>query len=102
MPKIVIETIKKIINERNIAINFNTQNSFEKTIVKKIINFFPISHLEGMNKIRSITQKINLKSKYIFTVYGHVNNDLFKVWLAEQIESKNSKLIIYFILVIRN
>lgn len=86
--------LKKIINERNIAINFNTQNSFEKTIVKKIINFFPISHLEGMNKIRSITQKINLKSKYIFTVYGHVNNDLFKVWLAEQIESKNSKLII--------
>ena len=41
-----------------------------------------------MNKIRSITQKINLKSKYIFTVYGHVNNDFFKVWLAEQIGQK--------------
>ena len=86
--------LKKKINQRNILINFNTQNSFEKTIIKKIINFFPISHLEGMNKIKSITKKINLKSKYIFTVYGHVNNDFFKVWLAEQIESKNSKLII--------
>ena len=70
-------------NQRDIVINFNTQNTFEKIIVKKIINFFPISHLEGTNKIRSITQKINLKSKYIFTVYGHVNNDFFKVWLAE-------------------
>ena len=86
--------LKKKINQRNITINFNTQNSFEKIIVRKIINFFPISHLEGMNKIGAITKKINLKSKYIFTVYGHVNNDFFKVWLAEQIESKNSKLII--------
>lgn len=82
------------INNRNITIDFDAQNSFEKIIAKKIINFFPVSHLEGMNKIKSITNKLNINCKYIFTVYGHVNNDFFKIWLAEQVETKNSKLII--------
>ena len=82
------------INHRNISINFNARNSFEKNVVKKIINFFPLSHLEGMSQIKSITKKINFDCKYIFTAYGHVNNDFFKIWLAEQIEHKKAKLII--------
>lgn len=86
--------LSKDIGERNIIINFQTKNTFEKSIVKQIVNFFPISHLEGMNKIRSFIKKVEIKSKYIFTTYGHINNDLFKVWLANKIDSKKSKLII--------
>lgn len=86
--------LSKEIGVRNIEINFQTKNTFEKTIVKKIVNFFPISHLEGMSRIKTFVKKIDIKSKYIVTSYGHINNDLFKVWLAEKIETKKSKLII--------
>ena len=79
-----INLSKKII-KRNVLINFKTRNSFEKIVVKKIINYFPLSHLEGMKKIRQLTDRVKVKSKYIFTSYGHINNDLFKVWLAEKL-----------------
>ena len=47
-----------------------------------------------MSRIKTFVKKIDIKSKYIVTSYGHINNDLFKVWLAEKIETKKSKLII--------
>ena len=58
------------------------------------MKFFPVSHLEGFKKIQIEASKINLKPKYIATIYGHVINDLFKIWVAEKVENNNSKLII--------
>ena len=56
--------------------------------------FFPLSHLEGFKKIQSEALKIKLEPKYIVTAFGHVVNDLFKIWLAEVLEKKKSKLVI--------
>ena len=61
---------------------------------KKILLFFPLSHLEGFKKIQSEALKIKLEPKYIVTAFGHVVNDLFKIWLAEVLEKKKSKLVI--------
>lgn len=89
--KIKIDSVK--IN-RNFKLDFTISNEFEKMLSKKILLFFPLSHLEGFKKIQSEAIKIKLKPKYIVTAFGHVVNDLFKVWLAETLEKNNSKLII--------
>lgn len=89
--KIKIDCIKI---DRNFKLDFTISNEFEKMLSKKILLFFPLSHLEGFKQIQSEAIKIKLKPKYIVTAFGHVVNDLFKVWLAETLEKNDSKLII--------
>ena len=74
--------------------DFVISNDFEMMLSKKILLFFPLSHLEGFKKIQSEALKIKLEPKYIVTAFGHVVNDLFKIWLAEVLEKKKSKLVI--------
>ena len=80
--------------DRKIKLNFVISNDFEMMLSKKILLFFPLSHLEGFKKIQSEALKIKLEPKYIVTAFGHVVNDLFKIWLAEVLEKKKSKLVI--------
>lgn len=79
---------------RNYNLDFEITNDFEKMLSKKILLFFPLSHLEGFKKIQSEALKIKLKPKYIVTAFGHVVNDLFKIWLAEVLEKNESQLVI--------
>ena len=74
--------------------DFEIKNDYEQMLSNVILKFFPVSHLEGFKKIQIEASKINLKPKYIATIYGHVINDLFKIWVAEKVENNNSKLII--------
>jgi len=80
--------------ERNFFLGFDTKNNFEKMISKKLLFFFPLSHLEGFKNVQTEARKIKLNPKYIITAFGHVVNDLFKIWVAEKVEGKKSKLII--------
>jgi putative transferase (TIGR04331 family) len=80
--------------DREFKLDFNIKNDFEKLLSEKIVQFFPLSHLEGFKKIQSEALKINLRPKYIVTTFGHISNDLFKIWTAENIEKAYSKLII--------
>lgn len=89
--KIKIDGIKI---DRNFKLDFAISNDFEKMLSKKMLLFFPLSHLEGYKKVQSEAIKIKLKPKYIVTAFGHVVNDLFKIWLAEVLEKNNSKLVI--------
>lgn len=72
----------------------DSKNSFEEMLNRKLFNFIPISHLELFEDINVYLNKIKIKPKYIVTTYGHVINDLFKIWSAEKIEKKISKIVI--------
>ena len=88
-----ISTKKKIVR-KNINLGMDSKNSFEEMLNRKLFNFIPISHLELFEDINVYLNKIKIKPKYIVTTYGHVINDLFKIWSAEKIEKKISKIVI--------
>ena len=51
--------LSKEIGVRNIEINFQTKNTFEKLLLK-IVNFFNF-HLEEMSRIKTFVKKIDIK-----------------------------------------
>ena len=82
------------LNRDNLILNLNPKNSFEKMLDRKLMNFLPISHLESFKKIETYLEKITYKPKNILTTFGHVVDDLFKIWTANNVEKKNAKLTI--------
>ena len=73
--------------------DFEIKNDYEQMLSNVILKFFQFLTWRDL-KIQIEASKINLKPKYIATIYGHVINDLFKIWVAEKVENNNSKLII--------
>ena len=88
-----INTKKKIVR-KNINLGLSPKNSFEQMLNRKLFNFLPSSHLELFDDINLHLKKIKINPKYIITTFGHVTDDLFKIWTAERVEKNISKLII--------
>lgn len=65
---------------------------FETFLRDNILKDIPSTYVENFNLIYS-QQKNFLNTKVIFTANAHLNNDLFKIWAAEQ-TSRGAKLVI--------
>ena len=86
--------IKKKIVRKNISLGLEPKNSFEQMLNRKLLNFLPTSHLELFDDINHYLKKIKINPKYIITTFGHVTDDLFKIWTAGRVEKNISKLLI--------
>ena len=62
---------------------FHKKNSFENFLVENILQDIPSAYVENFNTIYRI-QKEYPDTKIIFTANAHFNNELFKLWAAEQ------------------
>ena len=82
---------KNDINRQNLILNLNPKNSFEEMLNRKLMNFLPTSHLESFKEIETYIKKIKQKPKNILTTFGHVNDDLFKIWTANNVEKKKTR-----------
>ncbi len=82
---------KNDINRQNLILNLNPKNPFEEMLNRKLMNFLPISHLESFKEIETYLKKIKQKPKNILTTFGHVNDDLFKIWTANNVEKKKTQ-----------
>ena len=87
-------TFKVEPNRKNLFLDLDPKNLFEEMLGRKLLNFLPISHLEAFKDINAYLKKIKSEPKYIITTYGHVTDDLFKIWTASKVEKKISKFII--------
>jgi putative transferase (TIGR04331 family) len=63
--------------------NFQVINKFESFLVKNILNDIPSAHVENFSTLQ-LAQKDIFNAKVIFTANAHFNDELFKVWVAEQ------------------
>lgn len=77
----------------DINIKINPKNSFEKYLFKRIIHDIPQAYVESFSKFIENINNIPLKPKAIFTATAHWNNELFKIYSAEQIYNRGVKLI---------
>jgi len=65
-----------------------SNSTFERFLIGQIVNQLPLSYLEDFEWIRSQARKTYpLKPKSILTGYGFLDDDIFKVWTAESVES---------------
>ena len=87
-------TFKNKLDRKNLFLDLDPKNLFEEMLSRKLLNFLPISHLEGFRDINLYLAKIKPEPKYVITTYGHVFDDLFKIWTASKVEKKISKFII--------
>lgn len=71
---------------------FDCENDFEKFLCSRISKDIPKSYLEDFDELHSIQSNIK-QTKIIFTSNAHLNNDLFKIWMAE-CKMNGSKIIV--------
>jgi len=77
----------------NIKLNFQAENQFEEFVKEILFKLMPVSYLEGYKTILSEVEKINYSPKVVLTATGIFSNDLFQIWIANQV-SKGTKLLI--------
>ncbi len=70
-----------------------SENDFESFILNSVLMHIPRLYLEEFYSVRNRALSIKKNCKIIFTSNLHFNNEIFKVWCAEQIE-KGTKFII--------
>ena len=82
-------------NKKKINVNRPTargskdkSNTFESFFEQLLIKLLPQSYLERYSEIIKAVKKINYNPKIIFSALGFVENDLFKIWTAEQLLEK--------------
>ena len=63
--------------------NFKAKNKFESFLTNNILNDIPSAYAEDFYFLHK-KQNNFLNTKIIFTANAHLNNDLFKIWAAEQ------------------
>jgi putative transferase (TIGR04331 family) len=71
-------------NENFISLKFVKFKSFEKYLSRILIKTIPLSYLENFKLNLNIIKKIKIKNKIIITTFKHYENDLFKIWLANE------------------
>ena len=81
--------LDKHFRERKIKVK--KKNDFEFFLYNNILRDIPISYLENFHQIKKFISAKKLNPLLIFTDIGHFDNDVFKVWLANQ--KKNKKKI---------
>lgn len=91
-------------DKENFYINYNTknrleklsfpvENEFEKFLKENLYKLVPQNLTTGFQSIREQIGKIRFNPETIFTMFGHITNDFFKIWLAEKVVG-GKKLII--------
>jgi putative transferase (TIGR04331 family) len=80
--------------ERIIKIDFSCDNDFERYLSTHLFKHIPYAYIEGYPNLKEISNKFNMYGRIIFTSNAHFSNDLFKVWCAEQVSNRGSKLFI--------
>ena len=71
---------------------FDCENDFEKFLCSRISKDIPKSYSKDFDELHSIQSNIK-QTKIIFTSNAHLNNDLFKIWMAE-CKMNGSKIIV--------
>jgi len=84
----------KEINDRKVLIDFIVDSDFEKYLSINLFKNIPYSYIEGFQTLKNKALRCNLNGKIIFTANAHFSNDFFKIWSADQVCNKDSKLII--------
>lgn len=71
-------------------------SNIEKFLIEFSYNTFPMAFLENFSEIKRVASKINWPKKpnYIFTSYGHYNDEIFKNYCAQKVHS-GCKLFIF-------
>ena len=58
--------------------------SFENYLSKILITTIPLSYMENFKINLNYIKKIKIKSKIVLTAFKHHENDLFKIWVANE------------------
>ena len=77
----------------NIKFNFDAENNFEEFLKVILFKLMPVAYLEGYKLLLSEIKKINFHPKVILTAGGHLSDDIFQIWAANQI-LKGTKFLI--------
>jgi putative transferase (TIGR04331 family) len=74
---------------KNMKIDFNTKNQFEDIAINLIFKYIPVCYIEGYQKLSNSVSKISWPKtpKAVFTSNRFFEDDFFKAWVAEKLES---------------
>jgi putative transferase (TIGR04331 family) len=78
---------------RQTAMGIQAYSDFEEFLDQAYLSLLPASYLEGFKTLTDKARKINCASKIILSAVSHYNNDLFKLWIAGNVE-KGAKFLV--------
>jgi putative transferase (TIGR04331 family) len=82
------------VKSRDLNIPFIFNNDFERFLVSNISQHIPYTYLEGFSYLRDKVLEVDFYADIVFTANAHVWSEPFKIWCAEQVVTKKSKLIV--------
>ena len=68
-------------------------DEFEKFLIKNFNEEIPTCYTTDFENLRNYVNKIDIKPKIILTFFGHVYNELFKLWIMLKKRKKNLYII---------
>ena len=71
----------KILTLNNIDLKKIKLDHFEKFLVKNFHSELPICYTKNFKSMKNYLDQININPKLIFTFFGHIYNELFKLWI---------------------
>ena len=89
----IIKMPKSSINRNKIIINLREKNKFELFLKNHIVMDIPVPYIEGYRNIQKKAAHLLPNCSVIFSASSYWNNELFKVFCAEKVDS-GKKLII--------
>tara|TARA_X000000950_G_C13862604_1_gene639351 strand:- start:223 stop:1923 length:1701 start_codon:yes stop_codon:yes gene_type:complete len=73
-----------------------SETIFEKSLNEILINSFPVTYLENFKNYNNyLKYKIPYQFVNILTSNLHISNDMFSIWVANNVYQNNSKLYIF-------
>jgi putative transferase (TIGR04331 family) len=74
---------------KNLKFVFDSKNQFEDIAIDLIFKYIPVCYLEGYEDLKISALKVSWPQtpKAIFTSNSFFEDDLFKAWIAEKLES---------------
>jgi len=91
--KKVFKSYDNIMNRDKIKLDIKTDNDFEQLVCDIIFRYIPQSYLENFKNINIYTKTINIQTRAIYTAIGHLHNDVFNIWTANQL-NYNAKIFV--------
>tara|TARA_B100001093_G_scaffold472125_1_gene494967 strand:+ start:15762 stop:17522 length:1761 start_codon:yes stop_codon:yes gene_type:complete len=80
--------LQKNIDFKNVRID-----EFEKFLIKNFNEEIPTCYTSNFENLKNYIDKIDIKPKIILTFFGHVYNELFKLWIMSKKRKKNLYII---------
>lgn len=69
------------------------ENAFEDYLQQRLVNDLPYAYVEGFSAILKRVKQIPFRPKVIFTANAHWNNEVFKIYSAEQVHTRGGKFV---------